>query len=424
MRLQHVIISFLFLLLVSCRKEVSAPLPDTSWPPFEAPNTLPLSGQSRTSMEGVYFVSDGSSGFGEQVVLKWSFVASGLDTNFYLSIFCAKDIAYFVLEGKVLGDSILLNGYWRKLINTQTGIARFIIGANGGAKQLLSQSPQIGKDSIILNGVTGSGQETPTQKLVLTYQRPLYKGNAFEILAHRSGGRTSDHLPYSENSIGMIQYASQLGATGIELDVRLTRDGIPILYHDNNLNLRLIQKNGLLGPVETYSYNQLTSLVSLIDGEKIPTLRQALETALSNTNLHFIWLDTKYDDSIKDVWALQSEYLEKAKASGRSLEIVIGLPGEDQLAKFKELPNYQTIPSLCETSLEDVTGINAQVWGPRWTLGLQNDLVKQVKSEGRRVFVWTMDVPAYIDQFMNQGYFDGMLSNYPSLVAYYYYVKE
>jgi glycerophosphoryl diester phosphodiesterase len=324
----------------------------------------------------------------------------------------------------VIGDSLLFNGYWRKLINTQTGLARFTIGANGGARQLLSQFPQIGKDSIVINGVTGNSQETPTQNLVLTYQRTLYKGNAFEILAHRAGGRTSDHLPYSENSIGMIKYASQLGATGIELDVRLTRDGIPILYHDNTLNLRLIQKNGLVGPVEEYSYNQLNSLVSLIDGQKIPTLRQALETALDNTNLHFIWLDTKYDDSIKDVRALQAEYLDKAKAMGRSLEIVIGLPGEDQLVKFKELPNYDSVPSLCELSLEDVTDINARVWAPRWTLGLQNDIVKQVQSEGRRVFVWTLDVPDYINQFINQGYFDGILSNYPSLVAYYHYVKE
>jgi len=424
MRFQQLAILFLFFLLISCRKEVNAPLPDTTWLLFNSPGTVSLPTQSRVAMEGVYQVKEGSSVFGKQVVLKWSFVASGLDTNFYLSFFCEKDIAYFDLEGKVLGDSILFNGYWRALANTESGIARFIIAADGGAKRLLSQLPQVSKDSITINGIFGNGQETPTQKMVLIYQRPLYKGNVFEILAHRSGGRTSDHLPYAENSIGMIQYASQLGATGIELDIRLTRDGIPILYHDNTLNLRLIQKNGLVGPVESYSYDQLSNLVLLVEGERIPTLRQALETALSNTSLHFIWLDTKYDDSINDVQALQSEFLEKAKASGRSLEIVIGLPGEDQVAKFRELSHYDSVPSLCETSLQDVTDINARVWAPRWTLGLQNDLVQQVKSEGRRVFVWTLDVPDYIDQFINQGHFDGILSNYPSLVAYYYYVKE
>ncbi|MBZ5856123.1 glycerophosphodiester phosphodiesterase [Flavihumibacter profundi] len=410
--------------LFSCRKELEAPVPDTDWPLFDSPGANPMPKQSREAMEGIYKVTDGASVFGEQVVLKWSYVAEGLDTTYYLSVFCSKDIAYFTVEGKVLGDSILLNGYWRKLTNTQTGIARFSIGANNGAKQLLSPLPEIGKDSIVISGMFGNGQDSPSNKLVLTYQRPVYKGTPLEILAHRSGGRTSDHMPYSENSIGMIKYASQLGATGIELDVRLTRDGVPILYHDNTLNLRLIQKNGLVGAIEDYSYAQLNSLVSLIDGEKIPTLRQALETVLNNTNLHFVWLDTKHDDSLTSMRNLQAEYLQKAKAMGRSLEIVIGLPGEDQLAKFKELPNYDSIPSACELSPEDVVDINAQVWAPRWTLGLQNDLVKQVQAEGRRAFVWTLDVPDYISQFINEGYFNGILSNYPSLVAYYYYVKE
>ena len=103
---------------------------------------------------------------------------------------------------------------------------------------------------------------------------------------------------------------------------------------------------------------------------------------------------------------------------------VIGLPGDEQLAEFKELPHDDTIPSLCELSVADVEDINARVWAPRWTLGLQDDLVKQVQAEGRRVIVWTLDEPSYISQFIEQGSFNGILSNYPSLIAYNYYVKE
>jgi glycerophosphoryl diester phosphodiesterase len=424
MKVNYGIILIWIITQVSCRKEYSAPVPDTSWPLFESPNALPLPRQSRDAMEGVYLVTDGSSFFGSQVVLKWSFEMEGSDTTYNLSIFGEKDIEYFDLQGKVLGDSLIFKGYWRKLVNTETGISRFTIGADQGAKLLLSPVPIIGKDSIVLNGLTGSGQEPPTGRLVLSYQRPLFHGSSFEILAHRSGGRTSDLLPFSENSIGIIKYASQLGSTGIEIDIRLTSDGVPVLYHDNNLNLRLVQKSGLEGPIENYTYEQLNSLVSLIDGERIPTLRQALETVLSNTNLNFVWLDTKYDDSLSVLRALQSEYLAKAKAIGRPLQIVIGLPGVDQLATFKELPNYDSVPSLCELSVEDVTNINARVWAPRWTLGLQNDVVKQVEAQNREVFVWTIDDADYLTQFIDQGFFNGILSNYPTLVAYYYYVKE
>jgi hypothetical protein len=46
-----------------------------------------------------------------------------------------------------------------------------------------------------------------------------------------------------------------------------------------------------------------------------------------------------------------------------------------------------------------------------------------MKSEGRKVFVWTLDVPDYIFKFISQGNLDGILTNYAPLVAYDYYVK-
>ena len=60
----------------------------------------------------------------------------------------------------------------------------------------------------------------------------------------------------------------------------------------------------------------------------------------------------------------------------------------------------------------------------RFTLGLQNDQVDMIHGQGRKAFVWTLDQPDLINQFINQGHFDGILSNYASLVAYNYYVKE
>jgi hypothetical protein len=53
---------------------------------------------------------------------------------------------------------------------------------------------------------------------------------------------------------------------------------------------------------------------------------------------------------------------------------------------------------------------------------LQNEEVQRMQAEGRRAFAWTMDIPENILRYMRQGRFNGILSNYPSLVAYYYYV--
>jgi glycerophosphoryl diester phosphodiesterase len=207
--------------------------------------------------------------------------------------------------------------------------------------------------------------------------------------------------------------------------VRLTSDGVPVLFHDDNLSERLIQKNGMVGPVENYTYGQLYDLVRLIrGGEHIPTLRQALETALYQTPIRFIWLDTKFHGNMQILRDLQAEYLQKAATIGRQLKIVIGIPDTEVQDRFVQLPGYQNIPSVCELDPSIAASLNSQIWAPRWTLGLQNDEVSAVHGQGRKAFVWTLDVPENINEYLNSGSFDGILSDYPSSVAYYYYVRQ
>jgi glycerophosphoryl diester phosphodiesterase len=424
MRKLFVILSFAAA-LAGCKREYTAPVPDfNNWDQFASAGPLQLSRTSRTALEGVYDVSEGKGTFGETVAMKWSYVASGADTTWHLSAFCGKDIAYLICEGKKLNGDILLNGYWRKMVSTETGIVRLTIKAGEGANLIGTANPNVTPGSIIVSGVFGNSQGVPASTITFTYNRKLFNGYPFRILAHRSGGRTSDLLPVSENSVAMIKKTSEFGSTGIEVDVRLTSDGVPILYHDNAINLRETQKSGLVGPIANYTYAQLSAFVRLIHGEKIPTLREALDAVVYNTPIEFVWLDTKFTGSLNEVRALQKEYLQKAAGLGRKLEIVIGLPTKDAMDEFLKLPDYAAAPNLCELTLEDVEQTKAEYWGPRFTLGTQNDAVAQIHAQGRQAFVWTLDVPEYIQQYLRDGQFDGILSNFPSSVAYYYYVQQ
>ena len=190
------------LFFTACRKDPEVITVDQRWDLFENPATQPLTSTTRTSMEGVYSVTDGADVFGTDVALKWSYAVENNDTLYRLSVFGGKDAAYFLLEGKRLGDSILLNGYWRKLTSTKTGAARVTIGYAKGGRQLFSPAPIIRQDSIIINGVYGEEENLPATSISFTYQRASNSIAGFEVLAHRAGGRTSDLLPYSENSIG------------------------------------------------------------------------------------------------------------------------------------------------------------------------------------------------------------------------------
>ncbi|MGN6401185.1 MAG: glycerophosphodiester phosphodiesterase [Flavisolibacter sp.] len=410
------------LIFLSCKKDFEAPVPDTSWDIFESSSAY-LNTYTRQGLEGVYDIQDGANTFGALTAAKWSYTIENSDTIYHLSFFCEKQVSYFICEGKRLDSSILLNGYWRKMVNTETGKIRLMIKPADGARQLLNAIPINTDDSLVISGNYGSGENTPDQPIRLKYLRPLYKAKPLQIVAHRGGGSTADLLPASENSVNMIKLASRFGATGIEIDVRKTSDGEFVLFHDATLNERLIQKNGLIGPIENYSHAQLSSLVRLKEGEKIPTLEEALQTVVYNTPLEYVWLDTKFNGPLEKLRSIQSEFLQKAAALGRKLEITIGIPDRNVLDNFLSLPGYENTPSVCELDPADVEKANSRIWAPRFTLGLQNETVEQIHAQGRRAFVWTLDVPQNVYEYMTQGKFDGILSNYPSIVAYYYYVQ-
>jgi glycerophosphoryl diester phosphodiesterase len=379
--------------------------------------TSPLPDYSKKIMEGIYSVTKGSEKFGEQVVLKWS--------GNSLSIFTSKDVGYFVMHGGSLDTVLFFMGYWRFRVNSETGPVNFYISREDGGAKILDGDTTTA--NIVLRGSYGTGTNLPNEPIVLQYLRPFsdyVKHSDFYILAHRGGGRNSEYLGVSENSIEMINLAEGYGATGIEIDVHVSTDNIPFLYHDSDINLRLTQKSVIWGKVEDFSWAQLRTFIKLKNGENIPTLREALEFVLEHTTLRFVWLDLKSaKNEIPLVREIQKEILERASVMNRDLQIVLGLPAEDKVNNLLAYPDYQNIPSLCELDINLVTQVNAKIWAPRFTQGTQLDLVNQMHSEGRKAFVWTLDEPAFIESFMRDGKFDGILSNYPSLVAYYHYIR-
>ncbi len=95
----------------------------------------------------------------------------------------------------------------------------------------------------------------------------------FEIVAHRG---VPDEYP--ENTIPAFQRAIDLGADAVELDIRLTADKIPIVFHYFYLN----EMTSIRGTVFDYSFEQLKTVeVSGRSGKvksKISTLSEILET--------------------------------------------------------------------------------------------------------------------------------------------------
>ena len=379
-------------------------------------DTNPLSEETKQKMEGIYRVSNGSDQFGSQVVVKWS--------GDYLSVFSEKNASYYILQGGSLESVLFFEGYWRYATNTETGLIQFRISGDKGGDYLINDSAKV---AIELSGTFGTDNDLPSQTVTLLYDRE-FSAKVFEkkffILAHRGGGRTSDLLPASENTLEMFALSERYGANAMEIDVKLSQDGVPFLYHDATINLRLTEKGPVWGDIEDFTYAQLRSFVTLINGEKIPSLREALEFILEETTIELVWLDMKSKkNDFPVVIPIQQEIMERAVTMGRQLEIFSGLPKEDKINQFLSIEGHEEVLSLNELEPEDVHRTSSEFWGPRWTLGTQNERVQQMHDGGRRVITWTMDEPEYIERYLKEANFDGMVTNYPTLVAYYMYMQ-
>jgi glycerophosphoryl diester phosphodiesterase len=85
------------------------------------------------------------------------------------------------------------------------------------------------------------------------------------VIAHRGA---STEAP--ENTLLAFARALELGVDGIELDVQVTRDGVPVVFHDSNL----IRLTGTRGRLANRTWSELQKL--RVGGEPIPTLADAL----------------------------------------------------------------------------------------------------------------------------------------------------
>lgn len=94
------------------------------------------------------------------------------------------------------------------------------------------------------------------------------------VIAHRGDTR---HAP--ENSLASIRAAKQNGADFAEIDVRLTKDGIPVVFHDRRTGR--LDAGGRNVLVNSMPLSALQRMIMQQRGMRysVPTLRQALDDA-------------------------------------------------------------------------------------------------------------------------------------------------
>jgi glycerophosphoryl diester phosphodiesterase len=92
------------------------------------------------------------------------------------------------------------------------------------------------------------------------------------IFAHRGLVYQGSKKVADENTIDSFELALAAGADYLETDLQLTKDGVPVLFHDSDL-YRLVGSKKLIAELTAAELKQ----IKLPFGGTIPTLQEALE---------------------------------------------------------------------------------------------------------------------------------------------------
>ena len=205
-----------------------------------------------------------------------------------------------------------------------------------------------------------------------------------------------------ENSLAGFKLAIKLGLEAVELDVRLSSDGVPMVFHDSLLD-RLTDSSGYL---EQFSSTRLDNEVRLSNGEKIPTLEDVLNLLAVSTLK--VYLEIKSLHATEAVQALVEKYLPENRA-------VISSFYHQELIKVKQRNKNQRTMALFEGSPLDplalIVATNAEEVGLGFG-SIDAGLVCALSAAGIDVYAWTVNDQRDFEVAESLG-LKGVFTDYP-----------
>ena len=233
-----------------------------------------------------------------------------------------------------------------------------------------------------------------------------------EIWAHR-GARTDA----PENTIEAFAKAIADGADGVELDVQLSRDGHPVVIHDETLQ-RTSDGTGL---VKDHTLAELKALDASggragFAGVQIPQLGEVLEL-VAGSNLK---LNIELKNSEIEYLGLEQIVLDAVAAAQLTDRVVLSSFSQPSVARLVELTGIEVgllfeINQLLLAPWQTAVALGARALHPprRRTTA---HLVKRSHAAGLNVRVWTANEPQRITRLIGLGV-EGIFTDVPAFTV-------
>jgi glycerophosphoryl diester phosphodiesterase len=229
-------------------------------------------------------------------------------------------------------------------------------------------------------------------------------GKRILVLSHAA---CKGHAP--ENTLAGIRTALALGADAVEVDVRNTADGIPVLLHDETVD-RTTNGSGLLFQMTFDQVRKLEAGDERFPDEKVPSLEETIEAAkgmslfleLKETGIERAVLEViQHTDAVERCTI--NSFLDQALAAMRRLE--------------PRLPCVLTVarrPEDWDALLTRALSLHAQGLSVECSL-VDGALIEKTLRRAMRVYSWTVNEDREIRRLIELGV-DGIISDYPDRV--------
>ncbi|MDF7638477.1 glycerophosphodiester phosphodiesterase family protein [Lactobacillus sp. ESL0791] len=241
--------------------------------------------------------------------------------------------------------------------------------------------------------------------------------SGFTVVGHRG-----DPSKYPEETIQSDNAAFKSGADYVELDLRLSADGVIVISHDDDL-FRVTHTHAIVTQNNWRALSQLT----YDNGEHVMSLSQLFSYYKNKPNAKFV-LETKIDHSVDPSYELEEKIAETISKYHMQKRVMIHSFSAASLFKLRELmPDAYLIlivGSLKRMNFSNLPQINAVnvssdvIQNHSWLIHWLHLLDKQV-------YVWAeMDESPQLWHWLINKNVDGVVTNFPATGFKYKLAKE
>jgi glycerophosphoryl diester phosphodiesterase len=259
------------------------------------------------------------------------------------------------------------------------------------------------------------------------------------IIAHRGASGLAP-----ENTLAAFNLAMMMGATGIELDVQLSADGKPVVFHDRRLN-RTTNARGAVSRFTAAQLRQLdagswftrqlafkprtrkaveTTLSKYngkldFSGEGVPTLEEVFRR-LASAKLQRLYVEIKGDtptkkDLLKETLALVQLFKLEASVTLLSFDHQIIAEAKKLAPQVRTAATFAMIVNTIATQrsiIKVVKQANADEAALQFGLATRR-MVEALHKNDIAVSVWTANNKIILRRLISSGV-DAIMTNYPN----------